>query len=128
MENDLDELVVINPDHTVLKTVKEICHYKGGIEWYSNLEDYTNTFSNVIQLEGKIEEISEEKLPKDTSPHDVYTKCKTCGIEFPVGIRTNTRSFATSQFCGNVATCPMGHICSYDKKDYMLKKVQSQNM
>ena len=126
IENDLDELVVINPDHTILRTIKEICHYKGGIEWYSNLEDYTNTFSNVIQLECKIEEISEEKLPKDNSPYDVYVKCKTCGIEFPAGIRTNPRSFATSQFYDNVATCPIRHACSYEKKDYILKKVQSE--
>lgn len=128
MDNDLEELVVVNPDHDVLKIVKEICHFNGGIMWYSSLEDYLSTFSKVIQLESKIEKVPEEKLPKDTSPHDVYAKCKTCGVEFPVGIRTNPRSFATSQFIENLATCPMGHTCSYDKSDYSLKKVQGQNM
>ncbi|MFX0205276.1 MAG: hypothetical protein ACFFDT_04775 [Candidatus Hodarchaeota archaeon] len=123
MENDLEELIVINPDQNLLKVVKELCHFRGGITWYSTLDDYLNTFSGLVKLESKIEEIPEEELPKDTSPHDLYTKCKTCGIEFQVGIRTNPRSFATSQFIGNVYQCPNGHANSYDKIDYVMKKV-----
>jgi hypothetical protein len=128
MENDLEELVVVNPDYNVLKVAKDLCHFCGGLTWYSNLDDYLKSFSKIIRLETKMEEIPEEKLPKDTSPHDVYAKCKTCGIEFKVGIRTNPRSFATSQFIGNVAECPNGHANSYDKDDYILKKVQNEKI
>lgn len=67
VENDLEELVVINPDHSVLKIVKELCHFKGGIEWYSNLEDYTRKFSTVTQLEQKMEELFKKKLSKEKS-------------------------------------------------------------
>jgi len=123
MENDLEELIVINPDHNLLKVVKELCHFSGGIAWYSMLDDYLNTFLRLVKLESKIEEIPEEELPKDTSPHDLYTKCKTCGIEFQVGIRTNPRSFATSQFIANIHKCPNGHANCYDKPDYVMKKV-----
>lgn len=123
MHNDLEELVVVNPDFNVLKIAKDLCHFCGGISWYSSVEEYLKSFSKIVRLESKIEIIPEEKLPKDTSPHDVFTTCKTCGIEFGVGIRTNPRSFATSQFIGNVAVCPNGHANSYDKSDYTLKKV-----
>lgn len=122
MENDLEELIVINPDHNLLKIVKELCHFTGGIASYSMLDDYLNTFSRSVKLESKTEQIPEEELPKDTSPHDLYTKCKTCGIEFQVGIRTNPRSFATSQFIANIYQCPNGHTNSYDKPDYVMKK------
>ena len=123
MQHDLEELVVVNPDYNVLKIAKDLCHFCGGISWYSSLEEYLKSFSKIIRLESKMEKIPEEKLPKDTSPHDVFTKCKTCGIEFGVGIRTNPRSFATSQFIGNQAVCPNGHANSYDKSDYTLRKV-----
>jgi hypothetical protein len=125
--NELEELVVVNPDHNVLKTVKEICHYNGGIKWYSKLEDYLNTFSDSIHLEREIERVPKEELPKDTSPHDVFVKCKNCGTEFPIGIRTNPRSFATTRIFDYVTTCPIGHTCSYDIIDCFLKKVQVNN-
>jgi uncharacterized protein YjbI with pentapeptide repeats len=70
----------------------------------------------------KQENLGEENIPNDVSPHDLYAKCKTCGVEFPVGIKTNPRSFATSTYMGNLHNCPNGHIHSYDKHDYILKK------
>lgn len=122
MNNNLEELIVVNPNHNLVKITKELCHFNGGVVWYSDLDDYLNSFSGLVRLESKPEKIEEKDLPKDTSPHDLYTKCKTCGIEFSVKIRTNPRSFATSQYIGNVHTCPNGHANSYDKSDYTLKK------
>ncbi len=121
IDNNLEEITVVNPDHNVLKTVEEICHTSHGIKWFRSLEDYNNSFANVIDLE-KETIIPTEQIPKDTSPHDVFAKCKICGFEFPVGIRTNPRSFATSRFIDNAAVCPNRHICSYNKEDYILKK------
>jgi hypothetical protein len=123
LENNLKELVVINPNHDSVKVVKALCHFNGGVVWYSGLNDYLQTFSNSVKLESKPVQISDTDLPKDISPHDLYVKCKTCGIEFPAGIRSNPRSFATSMFIGNTYTCPNGHAHSYDKEDYTLKKV-----
>lgn len=123
MNSDLEELIVVNPDHNLIEVVKELCHFSGGVVWYSSLDDYLNTFSGLVPLESETVKIPEEDIPKDTSSHDLYTKCKTCGIEFPAGIRTNPRSFATSQYIANAHTCPNGHADSYDKHDYILKKV-----
>jgi hypothetical protein len=123
MDNDLEELVVVNPDHNVVKIAKELCSFNKGVVWHSSLDDYLNSFSGSVQLENKPEKIEERDLPKDTTAHDLYARCKTCSIEFPVGIRIDPRSFATSQFSGNVHTCPNGHSNSYDKSDYTLKKV-----
>jgi len=93
--------------------------------------DYGKTYNTLENLKAdlsdatfvKRERSREEDIPKDVSPHDLYAKCKTCGIEFPVGIRTNPRSFATSSYVGNVHKCPDGHVHPYDKQDYLLKKV-----
>jgi len=123
MDNDLEELVVVNPNHNLVKVAKNLCHFDGGIVWYSSLDDYLNTFCDLVRLEDKPAKIEEKDLPKDTSSRDLYTKCKTCGVEFSVGIRTNPRSFATSQYIGNVHTCPNGHANSYDKSNYAMKKV-----
>lgn len=122
-KKNLKELIVVNPDHNLVKTTREICGFKGGIIWYSNLDEYLQTFSSIIRIESKPAKIKESELPVDTTPHDLYLKCKTCNIEFPAGIRTNPRSHATSQYIGNMHTCPNGHSNSYDKEDYMLKKV-----
>jgi hypothetical protein len=124
MNNDLEELIVVNPDHNLVKVVKELCHFNGGVVWYSNLDDYLQTFSKHIKIESKPVEISEADLPEDTSPHDLHLKCKTCGIEFPAGIRIDPRSFATIALIGNMHICPNGHANSYDKPDYTLKKVE----
>jgi len=121
--NDLEELVVVNPNHNLVKVAKDLCNFNGGVVWFSSLDDYLNSFSGSVRLESKPRKIEEKDLPKDTSPHELYAKCKTCGIEFSVGIRTNPRSFATSQYLGNVHTCSNGHANSYDKNDYTLKKV-----
>jgi hypothetical protein len=123
VSNDLEELVIVNPDHNLVKVVKDLCHFSGGVVWYSSLDDYLNSFSHSVQLESMPIKVEEKDLPKDTSPQDLYAKCKTCNIEFSVGIRTNPRSFATSQYLGNIHTCPNGHTNSYDKSDYTLKKV-----
>lgn len=123
-ENDLEELVVINPDHNLAKMVKELCHFNGGVVWYSSLDNYLQTFSDSVMIESKPVEILEADLPEDTSPHDLYLKCKTCGIEFPAKIRTNPRSFATTTLIGNMHVCPNGHANSYDKPDYTLRKVE----
>lgn len=124
IDDNLEELVVVNPDHNIVKVVKELSNFKRGVVWHSCLEDYLNGFSSSVRLETKPEKIEEADLPEDISPHDLYTKCKTCGTEFSVGIKTNPRSFATSQYIGNVHTCPHGHANSYDKSDYVLKKVE----
>jgi len=50
-ENNLEELIVINPDHSILKIVKDLCHYQGGIIWFNNLDEYIESFSNLIQLD-----------------------------------------------------------------------------
>lgn len=123
IENNLKELVVVNPNYDLVKVVKDLCHFKGGVFWFSNLDEYIESFSKVIHLESKPIKMEELDLPKDTSPHDVYLKCKTCGIEFKGGIRTNPRSHATSQFFGFISNCPNGHSNSYDKEDFILKKV-----
>jgi hypothetical protein len=123
MDNDLEELVVVNPNHNIVKVAKDVCSFNKGVVWYSSLDDYLNSFSGSVHLENRPERIEEKDLPTDNTPHDLYAKCKTCGTEFSVGIRTNPRSFATSQFKGNVHTCPNGHANSYDKGDYTLKKV-----
>lgn len=122
MNNDLGEVIVVDPNHELVRITKDLCHYDRGVVWYSSLGDYLNSFSESIQLESEPEKIAKEDLPKDTSPHDLYTKCKACGIEFPVGIRTNPRSFATSQYIANFHTCPNDHTASYDKDDYILKR------
>lgn len=124
VENNLKELVVVNPNHDLVKVVKELCHFDGGVVWYSSLDEYLQTFSKSVMIESKPVEILEADLPEDTSPHDLYVKCKTCGIEFPAGIRTNPRSFAMSMYLGNMHRCPNGHAHSYDKADYTLKKVE----
>lgn len=80
--------------------------------------------SNVsVEIKTSTDEFAVDKISTDTSPHDVYANCKTCGAEFAVGIRTNPRSFATSVFQGNIHKCPNGHADSYDKKDYALRKI-----
>ena len=124
VNNNLKELVVVNPNHDVVKVVKELCHFEGGIVWFSSLDEYLKTFSNSVNLESESILISETDLPNDTSPHDLYVKCKTCDIEFPAKIRTNPRSFATSQYHNNTHGCPNGHQNSYDKADYKMKKVE----
>ena len=124
VESSLKELVVINPNHDLVKVVKELCHFDGGVVWYSSLDEYLQTFSKSVMIESKPVEILEADLPEDTSPHDLYVKCKTCGIEFPAGIRTNPRSFATTTLIGNMHVCPNNHANSYDKPDYILRKVE----
>ena len=124
VKNNLKELVVVNPNHDLVKVVKELCHFDGGVVWYSSLDEYLQTFSESVMIESKPVEISEADLPQDTTPHDLYLKCKTCGIEFPARIRTNPRSFATTTLIGNMHVCRDGHANSYDKADYTLKKVE----
>ena len=123
-DNDLQELIVVNPDVSVVRITKELCHFNGGVVWYSDLNDYLQTFAGCVRLESKSLKIKEEDLPKDTTLHDLYLKCRTCGIEFRAGIRTNPRAYAISEYLGVVHTCPNGHTNSYDKKDYILKKIE----
>ena len=123
MTNDLDELIVVNPDLNVVNVAKDLCHFHGGVTWFSSLDDYLKIFSGVVRTESEPVKVSDGDLPRDTSPHDLHAKCKTCGVEFAVGIRTNPRSHATSRHIGNLHTCPNGHANSYDKKDYALRKV-----
>ena len=123
ISDNLKELVVVNPNHDLVKVVKELCHFDGGVVWFSCLEDYLKTFSESVTLESEPVETSEAKIPQDTSPHDAWLKCKTCGVEFPAGIRTNQRSFATSTITEYMTNCPNGHKHSYDKADFSLKKV-----
>lgn len=91
--------------------------------YYFEEADFENAdLSDAIII--RRERLKEENISNDVSPHDLYVKCKTCDIEFPVGIRTNPRFFATSTYAGNVHKCPNGHIHPYDKHDYILKKVK----
>jgi len=122
VSNNLKELVIVNPNHDIVKVVKELCHFDGGVVWFSSLSDYVKTFSDVVTLESEPVEVSEADLPKDTLPHDAVLKCKTCGIEFLGGIRTNPRSFATTTLIGYTIKCPNGHINSYNKADFTLRK------
>jgi hypothetical protein len=122
--NDIQELVVVNPDVNVLELAKDLCHFDKGIIWYKSLEEYLQSFPETVVSEREPPELLLKDIPADISPHDLYAKCKTCSIEFPVGIRTNPRSFATSTYIGNAHQCPNGHINSYDKRDYFLKKVE----
>jgi len=126
LDSNLKELVVVNPNHNLVKVVKDLCHFKGGVAWFSNLDEYVESFSKVIRLESKPIEIKESELPTDTSPHDVYIKCKNCGIKFNAKIRTNPRSHATSEFIDCIFACPNGHVNSYNKKDFILKKVNQE--
>lgn len=125
--NNLEELVVVNPNVEVVRVVKDLCHCKAGAVWYKDLKEYVHAFAKT-ELGSKIllkeDAIAVPKeIPTDTAPHDLHIKCKTCGTEFPAGIRTNPQSFATSVFIGNLHQCPQGHAHSYDKVDYILKKV-----
>lgn len=122
--HDIEELVIVNPDVKTMQVAKDLCHYDGRILWYRNLEEYVQDFPETVVIEREPIKVSQENIPNDITPHDLYAKCKTCGIAFFVGIRTNPRSFATSTYIGNVHRCPNGHINSYDKQDYKLKKVE----
>lgn len=124
ISDNLKELVVINPDHNIVKIIKELCHFDGGVVWFSSLEDYLKTFSGSLNLEEKLPEIPEKERPKDTSPHDAWLKCKTCGVEFPAKIRSNPRSFATTTIFEYMIKCPNGHTHSYNKPDFTLKKIE----
>jgi hypothetical protein len=123
MSNSPKELVVVNPNHDLVKVVKELCHFEGGVVWFSSLEEYLQTFSELVTIESEPVTVLETNLPQDTSPHDTLLKCKTCGIEFSASFRTNPRSFATTQIIGYTITCPNGHTHSYNKADFSLKKV-----
>jgi hypothetical protein len=120
--DNLKELVIVNPNHDLVKVIKELCHFGGGVVWFSSLADYLKTFSGSVTLESEPVKISEASLPQDTSPHDAWLKCKTCGVEFPAGIRSNPRSFATTTIIGYMATCPNGHANSYNRADFALRK------
>ncbi|MBA7511490.1 hypothetical protein ES705_03486 [subsurface metagenome] len=125
--NDLEGLIVVNPDVNIVQLVKDLCHFDGGVVWYRDLEEYIRAFSKTelganIMIKGQSLKVAQEDIPTDTTPHDLYVKCKTCGVEFPVGIRTNPQSFATSIYVGNIHQCPEGHAHPYDKEDYILKK------
>jgi hypothetical protein len=125
--NDLEELVIVNPNVTIVQTVKDLCHFDGGAIWYRNLEEYVYAFSKTklgasILIKEESIKVPLEGIPTDTTPHDLYVRCKTCGNEFFAGVRTNPRSFATSVYLGNLHQCPQGHVHSYDKGDYILKK------
>lgn len=39
-ENKLEELIVINPDSNIIKTAKELCHYRGQVKYYSDLKEF----------------------------------------------------------------------------------------
>jgi hypothetical protein len=124
---NLEELVVMNPDVEVVRIAKDLCHCKAGAVWYKDLKEYVHAFART-ELGAKIllkEDAVEvpKQIPTDTTPHDLYITCKTCGIVFPAGIRTNPKSFATSIFIGSLHRCPQGHAHSYDKADYIMKKV-----
>lgn len=125
--NDLEELVIVNPNVRIVQIVKDLCHFNGGAIWYRSLEEYVRGFSKTklgadILIKEEAIKVPLEGIPTDTTPHDLYVKCKTCSVEFPAGIRTNPRSFATSVYVGNMHQCPKGHMHSYDKGDYILKK------
>jgi hypothetical protein len=122
VENNLEELIIVNPNHELVKIVKELCHFKGGVIWYNEFNDYLQTFSGKVRIEKKPVEVLDVQLPKDTSPNDLYLKCKTCEIEFSARISLNPRSFATMNFVNNTHICPNGHAQSYYKIDYILRK------
>lgn len=65
MGNDLEELVVVNPDHNVVKIARELCSFNKGVVWHNSLGDYLGSFSGSVQLESKPERIEERDLPKD---------------------------------------------------------------
>jgi hypothetical protein len=125
--NNVEELVVVNPDVEVVRVAKDLCHFKSGTVWYKDLKEYLYGFAktelgeNLLLKEDAVGVPKE--IPTDTTPHDLYIRCKTCGIEYSAGIRTNPKSFATSVFIGNLHRCPEGHAHSYDKVDYIMKKV-----
>lgn len=39
-ENELEELIIIDPNHDLVKVSKELCHYKSEIIWYQDLDEY----------------------------------------------------------------------------------------
>jgi hypothetical protein len=123
ISDNLKELVVVNPNHNLVKVIKELCHFDGGVVWFSDLEDYLKTFSESVTLESEPVETSDANIPQDTSPQDAWLKCKTCGVEFPAKIRTAPRSFATTTITEYMTVCPNCHKHSYDKADFSLRKV-----
>jgi hypothetical protein len=39
-DNDLEELVVINPDEDIVEIAKKLCHFGGKVKWHKNLDEY----------------------------------------------------------------------------------------
>ena len=48
----------------------------------------------------------------------LYIKCKTCGVEFPSGIRVNQTPIHLEK---KTHYCINGHANDYDQEDYYLK-------
>ena len=67
----------------------------------SDLFLYMNEFNNLLL-----------KMPM------LYIKCKTCGVEFPSGIRV---SLATLHLENKTHVCINGHANGYAQEDYYLK-------
>jgi hypothetical protein len=42
-ENNLKELVIVNPNFSLVKVVKNLCHFMGGIVWFQDLNEYINS-------------------------------------------------------------------------------------
>jgi hypothetical protein len=59
-DNDLEELIIVNPNQEITKIVKDLTHFKGGVVWYSNLNEYIKTFSKIIRFDPVLEYPDEE--------------------------------------------------------------------
>ena len=47
-DSRLKELIIINPDHDQVEVMKKLCQFEGNIIWYSNLDEYLQTFEGII--------------------------------------------------------------------------------
>ena len=52
VSNSPKEIVVVDPDHDLVGVVKELCHFDEVI-WFSSLEEYLQTFSELVNIENE---------------------------------------------------------------------------
>ena len=50
IDSRLKDLVIINPDPDQVKIVKELYQFEGSVTWYSKLDDYLQTFEDIISF------------------------------------------------------------------------------
>lgn len=50
IDSRLKDLIIINPDPDQVKIIKELYQFEGSVTWYSTLDDYLQTFEDIISF------------------------------------------------------------------------------